>query len=133
MPKISMEKKYRTRDGKPARVLCVDSGFKDHPVIAIISGNFIHSFTEDGFLHKDKCHYDIDLIEDTPYADFKIDEPVMVKDAINQTWLRGHFAGVNSNGSPTVWAGGGTSWTACFTQYWEECRRPTEQELKGIK
>lgn len=43
---ISMDKKYETRDGRPARVLCVDKG-GDMPVVAII-GDYIEMYYSDG-------------------------------------------------------------------------------------
>lgn len=37
--KISMDKKYRTRDGRDVRLLCVDGPKEDMPVFGFISGN----------------------------------------------------------------------------------------------
>jgi hypothetical protein len=33
---ISMDKKYRTQDGRPVRVLCVDADNSTHPVVVLI-------------------------------------------------------------------------------------------------
>jgi hypothetical protein len=33
---ISMDKKYRTQDGRPVRVLCVDADKSTHPVVVLI-------------------------------------------------------------------------------------------------
>ena len=35
---ISMDKKYRTRDGRDVRILCVD-GPEDYPVIGLVEGD----------------------------------------------------------------------------------------------
>lgn len=61
---ISMEKKYRTRDGRDVRILCVD-GHGDYPVVGIvIEGNsaFPSSWKEDGrYFSSDTTN--MDLIE----------------------------------------------------------------------
>lgn len=63
--------------------------------------------------------------------DFKIDEPVRVRMKGDATWTRRHFAGWNSKGEPLTFYGGSTSWSAeGNTSRWDECRRPTEEELK---
>lgn len=36
MPKISMDKQYKTRDGKPVRILCTDRRNFEYTVIALI-------------------------------------------------------------------------------------------------
>ena len=71
--------------------------------------------------------------EANPYKDFKIDEPVMVRNADNiwNPWRPHHFAGVNEKGEALAWRGGCTSWTAVGeSEQWDECRKPTEEELK---
>ena len=70
----------------------------------------------------------IDLIEVSPYDDFKIDDPVMV--SLNGVyWERGYFAGVNTKGMPTAFDSGSTSWSAFAACNWIYCRRPTQEEL----
>ena len=60
---ISMDKRYKTRDGQDARVLCIDNNYNDtdFPVIALIDGE-TNSFTISGgfYSHKED---DMDLIE----------------------------------------------------------------------
>lgn len=43
---------------------------------------------------------------------FKIDDKVLVWNNGNLRKIRGHFAGINSNGRPTIWHGGATSYTS---------------------
>ena len=64
-----------------------------------------------------------------PWEDFKIDEPVMVRN-YDYDWVKAYFAGVDENGEPTAYDDGMTSWTAggCKT-YWHQCRKPTPEEL----
>jgi hypothetical protein len=44
---ISLDKKYKTRDGRDVRVLCVDANDDNYPVVALI-GNDVHRFTSKG-------------------------------------------------------------------------------------
>jgi hypothetical protein len=60
--KISMDKKYRTRDGREVRLLCVD-GPKEYPVVGVVAGdNCPSSWTSTGKIveHQDR---QADLIE----------------------------------------------------------------------
>lgn len=70
-----------------------------------------------------------------PYADFKIDEPVMVRNTFDCNWNRRHFAGVGKDGEALTWDARGTSWSSRLgdTTQWDECRRPTEEELQKKK
>jgi hypothetical protein len=130
---IEMGKKYRTRDGWPARVICVDAK-TPRPVIAIAedprdpSDDFVIRTTMEGrFNDSNKSGYD--LIEVGPYDDFKIDEPVMVREGVRR-WIRRYFAGVAPDGRATTWNSGATSWTTDSHMPWDECRRPTPEEMK---
>ncbi len=61
---ISLDKKYKTRDGRDVRVLCVDAG-GPFPVIALVDQQLVYRFAEDGMLGRGKGH-DLDLIEVKP-------------------------------------------------------------------
>ena len=135
MNDIEMGKKYRTRNGRTVRVICVDAkGTK--PVVSLVlardnSESVIRSGPK-GELYIGE-EDELDLIEVTPYDDFKIDEPVMVRcheDAAN-LWVKRYFAGVMS-GQPYTWDFGATSWSADngYKSRWDECRRPTVEETK---
>ena len=68
----------------------------------------------------------------TPWDDFKIDDPVMVRNECNDpSWHCRYFAGVGNN-RPLTFAGSATSWSneVAFTVGWDECRRPTAEELR---
>lgn len=126
--KIEMTKTYKTKSGLPVRILCVDRLNTLYPVVALVSDTVIE-FRSDGV--SDRWVEKLDLVEVSPYDDFKIDEPVMVRGANDMDWRRMYFAGIDKDGYAAVWDCGATSWTArggrhsCF-----ECRRPTEEELK---
>lgn len=132
MNKIEIGKKYRTRDGKPVRVLCTDLNSDNYPVVACIeeNDNFKHVrfFTADGKFNAGTTHY-YDLIEVITLYDFKIDEPVMVRDYGNKDWHRRYFSGV-VEGKASAWSCGSTRWSSGGDKVrWDECRRPTPEEL----
>lgn len=132
---IEMGKNHRTRDGRPARVICVDAK-GEQPVVALVPNGNSESVIRTslaGEFHPGGPHDELDLIEVGPYDDFKIDEPVMVRDDSENNWARRHFAGVAPDGKPTTWQNGGTSWTTTYRIRWCYCRRPTEEELKGVE
>jgi len=59
---ISREKRYKTRDGRDVRVLCVDADIPDYPVIALLEGLYVLDFSEEGLFDKTSLG-DYDLIE----------------------------------------------------------------------
>ena len=66
----------------------------------------------------------------TPWDDFKVDEPVMVREDTKAPWQKRHFAGVGKDGQPMAWADGRTSFTTEeMPMRWHDCRWPTEEEM----
>lgn len=63
--KISMDKKYRTRDGLEVRLLCVD-GLIPHRPVAVYIGTLLVSLTADGKLNSNALKSQYDLIEVVP-------------------------------------------------------------------
>lgn len=129
---IEMGKKYRLASGMVVRrILCVDrAGSVNYPVIAEMENGSILSFGPNG---EWGCNQGC-LVEVRPYEDFKIDDPVMVKNKGERDWSARYFAGVATEGYAKAWVDGRTSWTAnhsLASLCWDECRRPTEEELKG--
>jgi hypothetical protein len=65
----------------------------------------------------------------TPWDDFEMNEPVMVRGDAPTGWMKRHFAGISKDGKPMTWPAGQTSFTTegppCR---WHQCRRPTEEE-----
>jgi hypothetical protein len=131
---ISIDKKYRTRDGEDVRILCTDAPGK-YPVVGLIEGEEEPQrwTISGGHVNVQKGYY-FDLIEVPPWDDFKIDEPVMVRDDLFGKWKPRHFARV-INGKPATWLSGCTSWSIGDgdTTRWNECRRPTPEELGEVK
>lgn len=134
---IDMNKKYRTRSGLPVRILCVDR--KDiFPVVYLIlyeQREIMSTASIGGKYNSPRTESEWDIIEISPYEDFKIDDPVMVRDFDTEPWNRRHFAGVDEHGRAKAWDAGSTSWSvegmadyAC----WNEFRRPTPEEMKPV-
>ena len=131
--KIKMGKQYRTRDGVKVRILCVDADNEKYPIAGLLGSgehSYVELFTTEGLKYVGlTCA--IDLVEVTPWDDFVIDEPVMVRMFGMVTWNRRYFAGVLSSERLTCFVDGNTEWTADKAVHiWDECRRPTEEELE---
>lgn len=128
---ITMDKKYRCRDGVPVTVLAV--GLNAHGSVVAVrhttnSEDLVLTFTSDG--RGGNYDHQCDLIEISPYDDFKVDDPVMVSD-FGRLWTKRYFYGVDENGRPMTFCDGRTRWTAegCGPTRWNHCRRPTPEEL----
>lgn len=52
---IQMGKKYKTRDGRDVRILCVDGEMKSHPVVGLIDGQS-YQWPADGKASLAGCH-----------------------------------------------------------------------------
>ena len=130
--KISMDKKYKTRCGYPVRVLCVDMK-NDWPVVCIMEcpdGTEITSNVTIYGKDWDEEDSDLDLIEVSPWEDFKKDDKVVVSiDGV--FWFKRYFSHVE-NDKPCTFPEGGTSWSSPEgSTQWNYCRKPTKEELEG--
>lgn len=145
MNKISMDKKYKTANGLPARVICIDRNHKSFPVIALVTiptqGGTVEShsvYTAYGKYWYDGPADENDLVEITEFDEFKIDDPVMVRYDENSPWVRRYFAGVDEHGKAQTWIDGMTSWTAMGDSEdlrkttWDHCRRPLHEEMQNL-
>lgn len=129
---VNMEKKYRTRDGREVVIYCVDAP-GGYPVHGRIEGvSLPQHWGIDGSRDPHTSRPNpLDLLEVSPYEDFKIDDPVMAGSGTG-AWTRGYFAGMGRNGFPMTFSCGATSWTGSkSTTCWHQVRRPTEEELRG--
>lgn len=128
--KISMDKKYKTVDGQPVQLISV-SGRSQFPVVGYIGGSTIPlCWQMDGRYYSGVVKND--LIEISPYGDFKKDDPVMVRDFDGEEWQKKHFA-YEKDGRAYCHQDGCTSWSdSAMTQvWWEQCRKPTKEELNN--
>ena len=55
--------------------------------------------------------YDDTTVDDY-WSKVPIDTPILVRDADNESWRKGHFAGISVTGKVGIFYNGGTSWSA---------------------
>ena len=131
---IEMGKKYKTRSGLPVRVVATDIK-SPYPVVAALlvscDVEIIRSYTHTGeFLLGDTNHPN-DLIEVTLYDDFKEDDLCVVWNDDNKgNKLFRYFHKVNSTGKALCFNHGKTSFNISECSFWDNCRKPTEEEIK---
>jgi len=124
--KIELGKSY-TSNGEPATIRYIDGKSPDFPVLAELPDGTIRHFTAEG-KHNITMPSKFDLVEVSPYADWEIDQKVMVSDD-GVLWRKRYFAGVNSEGKPIVFYDGATSWSTSEKLLWPLIRLPTAEEL----
>lgn len=140
MTKVTMDKQWVTRDGRAVQLLGVDlPGRIPWSVIGLLFDSEGQSTVETWKADGDYCSLASpkDLVEKAPFADFKLDEPVMVLS--DGLWVKRHFAGVNKAGEGLFFPDGMTSWTyrrdsvyRCGPEsVFKSMRKPTEEELKN--
>lgn len=109
-----MDKCYATRGGMPVRILCVNRKDRQSVVgLATTSEGLdcVETWYPDGVYRNDKSPSGMDLVEVSPYSNFKTDDPVLAL-LSDKTRIRAHFAGLDAKGKPKVWNDGRTSITA---------------------
>jgi hypothetical protein len=117
---------HRTRDGKPARILCTDKVSKEYTVVALVLGTteIINSYTRNLRYFADGPESDHDLFEgvepEIDWSEVKIDTPVWCR--FYEGWHKRHFAGLDKHGIPTAWVDGYTSHTTDRKDTWREMR-----------
>lgn len=121
---ISMNKKYKV-NGLALTVLTVTKP-GEFPIVGYTPEGFLYCFDTAGT----SAYGGYSLIEASPYEDFVINEPVMVRDSHDKHWCKGHFTGINEDSG---WASVSSysSWMRgnATSVSWPHCRRPTAEEL----
>ena len=101
-----------TRDGRKARIICVDRVSKDYPVIALIVSEAgtetVTSHTPNGLFMDGLGGHGNDLMPVPRLEDLKVDTPLLVRDAEDAEWAKRHFAEV-IDGKLLCWTNGGTA------------------------
>lgn len=119
---ISIGNKYLTKGGREVKILYTDLK-GDFPVIGVIEDQLFF-YTKEG---SNSSSYSMDDIVE-PYADFKIDDKVLVSDKYSPIKRKSHFAGVNSEGKPMAFMNGETSWTTTTPPCsWGTCEKAENQ------
>jgi len=123
--KIRKDKKYKTRLGLDVIIYKI---WEEQNVIhgAALSGKLNPVCTLEWDLNGSvftSSENDNDIIEISPYADFKIDDKVLVweNSSICPVKRRGHFSGMDEDGRPTIWDFGRTSFTETNRVTWDNC------------
>lgn len=123
---ISKDKKYKDKSGYEVVIYAVYPDDKSnravHGAIKLsdtqycarqwsVNGNYMDEPTES------------DLIEISPYEDFKIDDKVLVWDGFQSEKYKtkAHFAGIDEDGNPMTWNNGQTSFTSTYKTEWNFC------------
>ena len=121
---VSMDKKY-TLDGEVFTVLTVTKPGR-LPVVGYTPHGTASQFQANG----SSIYGGAKLVEVSPYADFQIDEHVMVRDRDSTRWFRRLFSGVDKL-TGLVTADFGPAWICqkASVETWQQCRRPTAEEL----
>jgi hypothetical protein len=123
---MTTEKQYRYRNGNlPWTVIALPSG----NLLSISNSEETRAHYRDGAIIGAGIPTDFDLIEITPYEDFKDGEPVLV--SVGGDEYKRHFKCVR-NGKVVCYSDGWSKWTALKNDEgfeWDECRRPTPEEL----
>ena len=130
---IKLGETYKDKSGNDVRIICVDKR-GEFPIVGIVSINprgkeEVKTYTSEGsyLVYEDSPH---DLIPPEDFRTYIIDEPVMVRDGDSSAWVRSYFAGVSPvDGRPCAWDKQRTSWTETCRVVWNQCRRPTKEEL----
>ncbi len=121
-----------TASGLLARIVCTDRADSVYPVVALLehaTGGEQVIFLTATLASPQNDKFALTPLP--PYHDFKIDEPVMVRDGVHSTWRKENFAGVRE-GYATTWESG-TKWSSLgHVMQWRECRRPTPEELESV-
>lgn len=133
--KLEKDKKYRTKSGKPVRIVGFDV-LNNDPVAAVIAVDthceYLRSYTLDGkFAPGGGC--DEDLVEVHPFEGLPVDTPVMVRQSMVSRWLPRYLAKVEGN-CVFSYGDGATSFSNGDRGLvrWDYYRLPTEAELRGI-
>ena len=126
---IDINKQYRTNDGRPVRLLCIDRKvIGGKRVVGLVNTNdveLIMTWHTNGECATDSSL--CDLVEVQPYEDFNIDDKVLVKLSDENEWKKRYFAGVDYHGRPLTFVDGKTSWNGNETTFWEECIKAPEE------
>ena len=127
-----MGKKYKTRSGLPVRILCNDLKNNTYTVIAAgydqeTGCEFTISVSSTGAYIEGEGS-PLDLIEVTPYDDFKEDDLCVVWENTESKEFR--YFSHEKNNLAWCFGSGGTSYTRTATTSWTNCRKATDEEIK---
>lgn len=113
--KIELGKTYINGFGERVRIICVDRGCQEYPVVGfLLGGNLaptknIKSYSQNGLFNKQNPDSSLNLVHEYhPAHEWEVDKPIWVRDKMNESWWARHFSSV-CNGKVCAWADGKTS------------------------
>jgi len=124
--KISKDKKYKLRMGGDIKIYEILDGYVFGAYRVKGSKEFNAARWEcngNYLLDSESC---LDLIEISPYADFKIDDKVLVWNHTKNIISKCYFAGIDDHGNPQSWHGGRTSFNETLKLTWQNCEKYEE-------
>lgn len=130
--KISKDKKYTLRNGLPVIIHDIVDGDVIGSVMTSIGRRAFVWSEETGMFNGDAHNSCNGLVEISPYADFKIDDKVLVWEVNTSSKSKRHFAGISEDGNPMAWSDGQTSFTSDLKTEWDHCIKYEEQENDKI-
>ena len=109
---MAIQYTHKTREGRPARIVCTDMQSSKTPVIALIKRG---DGKEDPILLSSELQAsgtgkEPFLIEKSIWEDVAVDTPVWVRHAYSRSFFQAHFAKYE-NGCVYIWDSGRTSHT----------------------
>jgi hypothetical protein len=126
---ICMTKQYKTTDGRPVQILSTTVVNDPYTVAALVSNaegeQALVKYTSCGkYFATGNTPSIHDLVEITPYDDFKVDDKVLVSNT-GHTWHKRYFSHVTDEGEPCTFYSGGTSWSQedSHTIKWVLCKK----------
>jgi hypothetical protein len=127
---IDINKQYKTRNGHPVRILCTDRKTDIFTVVGLIylaDAEVTSEWTAKGSHWATEELNDLDLIEVSPYEDFKVDDLCVVWSSKSKFFR--YFCKVENN-IAYCFNAGTTSYTAATAvNHWENCRKATPEEI----
>jgi len=88
MKTIQLDKKYRYRNGEPARILCIDAPGAE-PVFSLTRTGAVHGHTADGIYYGKEVESHLDLIEVLPLE--VVDNRVLLTDEVRKALMAAGF------------------------------------------
>ena len=131
---ITMDKRYRTRDGREVEILKVGvnliGGYSVVGLIKLGDDTCVPaSWMATGQHLKPVEGCNADLVEVT----LQVDDKVMVRNHDKDAWERRYFAAFTPSGKVATWDGGAGSWVfqgnLAHTHTWNHWRLPSAEEL----
>lgn len=109
--KITMDGKYKTRDGRGVRILCVDGSNPGYPVVAELPQGWVMLYKDNGVSPTSDTGLDLVEVRDRVPDDTPVDAKIWVRNSEGEVWMPAHFC-KSFQGRTYIWACGTTIHTS---------------------